>query len=70
MTTETEEKEESEVFLRGFKPSKKWRTRTSRMNTIHEPVPKAVWMGFLISALLFTMLHFFNQWWWHIDEIP
>ena len=69
MTTETEDKEAAQSFL-GFKPVKKWRTRTSRMSSLHEPVPKGVWVGFLASGLLFTMLHFFNKWWWKEDFIP
>lgn len=67
MTTETEDKE---AFLGGSRPSKKWRTRTSKMTTLHEPVPKQVWLGFLAAALLFTMLHYFNKWWWQEDFIP
>ena len=69
MTSDTKEKEERISFL-GIKPSKKWKTRTSRMNTLHDPLPKGVWLGFLGSALLFTMLHVFNKWWWHEDFIP
>lgn len=69
MTTETEDKAASQSFL-GVKPPRRWRTRTSRMSALHEPVPKGVWIGFVSSALLFIVLHYFNKWWWHEDFIP
>lgn len=69
MTTETEEKESSQSFLRGddVGERRRWRTRTSRMSSLHEPVPTGVYLGFFGSALFFVMLHFFNQWWFDID---
>lgn len=69
MTTETEEKGSSRSFLRGdvVGERRRWRTRTSRMSSLHEPVPIGVYLGFLGSALFFVMLHFFNQWWFEID---
>ena len=56
-------------FLRGdvVGERRRWRTRTSRMSSLHEPVPIGVYLGFLGSALFFVVLHFFNQWWFEID---
>ena len=69
MTTETEDKEARESFL-GIAPNRRWRTRTSKIKALHEPVPRGVWIGFIGSGLLFVMLHFFNKWWWKEDFIP
>ena len=60
MSTESEEKVRA----------KKWRTRTSKISALQEPVPLGVYIGFGASALLFVMLHFFNKWWWHESFIP
>jgi hypothetical protein len=29
-----------------------------------------VYLGFAGFAVAFTLLHFFNKWWWHEEFIP
>jgi|MDSW01.2.fsa_nt_gb hypothetical protein len=69
---EAEEDDPSRGLIDGedAPPRRRWRTRTSRMSSLHEPVPTGVYVGFASCVALFLALHFFNRWWFDLDEIP
>ena len=52
---EAEEDDPSRGLIDGedAPPRRRWRTRTSRMSSLHEPVPTGVYVGFASCAALF-----------------
>ena len=52
----------------GSSAQRAWRTRTSRMDALQEPVPTGVVKGFALAAVLFVLVKLLQGWMWGDGE--
>ena len=52
----------------GSSAQRAWRTRTSRMDALQEPVPTVVVKGFALAAVLFVLVKLLQGWMWGDGE--
>ena len=52
----------------GSSAQRAWRTRTSRMDALQEPVSTGVVRGFALAAVLFVLVKLLQGWMWGDGE--